>query len=393
MSTIEQTLRLQFKQALGSVQHLDYTDVNAPSAHHRLAAHARAQIWHILSGRLQELGSARQVAEQIRLARQAREALKVRLQIRGLTENVREALGEYMACLEAWAAGAALADFHHAWLAEDVKALDLATLLQDDEVGCQTGAYREPGGGLILWHTEEDGEKTPGERFDQLRLCSFRASNGRTATGFIYPDLLPGPSFAWQGGDYAQAIDSLHVRFANAEQAILPNCLAWLSLYLGAQGSPAALAKQLGPFRGGYSLSTASKINGQMNVEKVEYANDALHVSHLENSPGCHLFQTNIIRDLNLPIGAEERTSPESRAWNEKRLARTRRFLQVIRRAPEPLPLILRMLRSRLGNDSAYANHDVKGYLVCRMTAGDTRIWVGSGPPMPGDELFSVINA
>jgi hypothetical protein len=48
------------------------------------------------------------------------------------------------------------------------------------------------------------------------------------------------------------------------------------------------------------------------------------------------------------------------------------------------------MLRSRLGNNSAYANHDVKGYLLCRMTAGDTRIWVGSGPPMPGDELFSV---
>lgn len=63
---------------------------------------------------------------------------------------------------------------------------------------------------------------------------------------------------------------SLHVKSVNFEQAILPNSLAWLSLYLGGQVSRAELAKQLGPFRGGYSLIAAGKKNGRVDVEKLD---------------------------------------------------------------------------------------------------------------------------
>jgi hypothetical protein len=277
-------------------------------------------------------------------------------------------------------------------LPEPVNAIDLATFLQEDEVGCQTGAYREKDGAVILWHTEEDTEQTPRERFDKLRLFSFRALNGQRACGFIYPDLLPGPSFAWQAG-FTQAIDTLHVKSVELADAILPNTLAWLSLYLGAQVSRTVLAQQLGPFRGGYSLTAVYKMDGRIDVEKVEFSNDAYFTSQLPQAPGSHLFQTNVIRDLSLPIGAQEQTSPESRAWNEKRMVRTERFVQVIKMSSEPLPLVFRMLQSRLGGDSAYANHDVKAYLVCRMTPEESTVWVGSGTPMPEDELYHEHNA
>ena len=392
MSSTEQALCLEFKQALGSLQHLDLREMDALSAHRKLGQQARAQIWRILKRRLDELGDAPQVAEQIQQAQRARKALLARLERRGLNETMREALEQYMACLASWADGAGLAEFRHIQLPRTVDAVDLATFLQEDEVGCQTGVYRERDGTVILWHTEEDMEREPGERFDKLRLFSFRAFNGRSASGFIYPDLLPGPSFAWQANGFAQAIDTLHVKSVDFEDAILPNTLAWLSLYLGAQVPRAELARQLGPFRGGYSLTAVYKKDGRVDVEKVEYANDALHVSQLEHTAGSHLFQTNVIRDLRLPIGAQEQTSPASRAWNEKRMARTGRFLQVIQNAPNALALIFRMLRSRLGDDSAYANHDVKAYLVCRMAAQEMRLWVGNGAPMAQDELFSPSN-
>ncbi len=204
--------------------------------------------------------------------------------------------------------------------------------LQEDEVGCQTGVYRERDGSVILWHTEEDYEQTPGERFDQLRLFSFRAADQRIATGFIYPDLLPGPTFGWHGNDFMQAIDTLHIKPVDFEDALMPNALAWLSLYLGTQVTREELSRSLGPFQGGYSLTALSKTGSKVGVEKIEFANADHTISHLESDAGCYLFQTNVIADLSLPIGVQEQTSPESRAWNEARMARTAGFMKDVQK-------------------------------------------------------------
>ncbi len=394
MTPSERELIQQFKHQLGPIIHLDYSGDDSAQAHHRLGQNARAQIHKILSGRLDALGETAQVIGQIRRACKYRAALQTKSQLPGLDETVKTALRQYSACLSAWAAGAQLADFRHPLLPDNVdqfsvSANDLATFLQEDEVGCQTGVIRERDGAVILWHTEEDLETCPGQRFDQLRLFSFRAAQGRISTGFIYPDLLPGPTFGWQGRDYVQAIDTLHVKPVDFEYAILPNTLAWLSLYLGTSFSREKLAKLLGPFQGGYSLTSVAQKDGQVSVEKIEYAGDQVAASSLAAEAGGYLFQTNVIRDLSLPIGAQEQTSAESRAWNETRMARTARFMKAIQKSVTALPLIFRMLYSHSGGESAYCNHDVKAYLVCRMATERTSIRVGSGAPAPDDELFT----
>jgi hypothetical protein len=385
---------IETKKKLGSITVLNCTQVDTANAHWLLGQEVRAQIHKILTKRLNDQGSAERVTGQIRQARRYRVALKARLQIPRLDEIIKAAIGEYITCLTAWAEGAQLADFQHPFLASKVdnlpvSATDLAMFLQEDETGCQTGVYREQDGSVILWHVEEDDEKISGERFDKLRLFSFRTYNGQIATGFIYPDLLPGPTFAWQGGNFVQAVDTLHVKPVDFDDSILPNTLAWLCLYLGTYTKREELAKHLGPFQGGYSLTATYKKEGQVSVEKIEYANDMVEASTLENSVGCYLFQTNTLRDPSLPIGVQEQASAESRAWNKERYARTSRFMRAVQQSDHTLPLVFRMLQSRLGGDLAYANKSVKAYLVCHMTSQKTLFWVGAGAPMPGDNLFT----
>jgi hypothetical protein len=395
MLASEQALIKHNKQLLGPIRPLDCSGLDTISAHQWLGQNARAQIHKILAKRLDNLGGQEQITGQIRGARKLQKALNAKLHSLALDENIRAALRQYQACLLAWAQGAGLADFGHPNLTEavdgaPVHADDLATLLQMDDVGCQTGVLREHDGSVILWHAEEDYEDSPGQRFDQLRIFIFKAANGHTAGGFIYPDLLPGPTFAWQAGDFVQAIDTLHVRPLEFEDAILPNTLAWLSLYLGSQVTRQELATQLGPFQGGYSLTAAYKQAGQVSVEKVEFANSQVAASHLEHAAGECLFQTNVIRDLSQPIGAEEQTSPESRTWNEQRMARTGRLIKAVQSSAQPLAGVFRLLHSRLGGESAYANRDVKAYLVCHMAVEKTSIWVGAGAAMPDDKLFKL---
>lgn len=385
---------IDVKKNLGSLNIINCTQLDTVAAHRLLGQDARAQIHKILAKRLNDQGSAERVAGQIRQARRYQAALKARLQIPHLDEVVKVAIGEYTTCLAAWAEGAQLADFQHSFLESKVDnlpvtAANLAMLLQEDETGCQTGVYRERDGSVIMWHVEEDDEKSPGQRFDKLRLFSFRAHGRQIATGFIYPDLLPGPTFAWQGDNFVQAVDTLHVKPVDFDDSILPNTLAWLGLYLGTRTTRKELAKRLGPFRGGYSLTATYKKEGWVNVEKVEFANDMVEASTLENSMGSYLFQTNTLRDPSLPIGAQEQVSAESRAWNGARYARTARFMRVVQQSDHALPLVFRMLQSRAGGDLAYSNKSAKAYLVCQMTPPKTSIWVGTGAPMPSDDLFT----
>lgn len=390
MAASELDLIRRNKQFLGPITVLDFSASDAPAAHYSLGADARAQIHKILARRLD---SAEDIVQKIRLARSSSAALAARLQNSSVSAIVKAAIRQYQACLSAWAAGALLAEFRHPLLPAvldgmPVHAHELALLLQEDEVGCQTGVYRESSGAVILWHSEEDHEEIPGQRFDRLRLFCFPGVGGRKTSGFIYPDLLPGPTFGWQAADYAQAVDTLHVRPIPPGAAILPNTLAWLSLYLGGQVALGQLAEMLAPFQGGYSLTTVCKNDDLVGVEKVEFANQQVATESLSNTSGSYLFQTNILNDLSLPISVEELTSSENRAWNQARITRTARLLRSRQNPAEPLPLIFHLLRSRQGGDAAYANRDVKAYFVCRMAPAGTSVWVGSGAALRSDQIF-----
>jgi hypothetical protein len=390
-----QTLIAQYKQFLGQAALLTHTTQDCAAAHCLLGSAAREQIGKILARRLEIFGPER-AAAQLRRARQYQIALKTKLQKPNLTLPLRVGIQTYFDSIAAWAEGARLGVFHHPFISEaldgiPITALDLAFFLQEDEVGCQTGTYRDRAGAIIFWHTEEDYEEQPGERFDRLRLFSFRAYEERVATAFIYPDLLPGPAFAWQTGYFIQAVDSLHPHEINSPDAILPNTFAWLSLYLGTSVTREELARELGPFSGGYSLTALGRVNGEVRVEKIEFANAQYHVSHLDEAAGCYFFQTNIIEDLSLPVGAQEKINPDSRAWNGARLARTQQHMRAIRDRDDALAFIFDMVRSQ-DDDGAYSNHDVKGYLVARVSPNKFSLWVGSGPAMVGDELLTIDN-
>ena len=388
----EESLIREFKTQLGPIQHLDCRELETSQAHRRLGEDARGQIHKFLEKRLADLGDQEKCRQQIRLARRHRRGLDERLKRPGLDREVREAVEMYCACLSAWSLGADLEAFQHAWLPEQVDALpveaeDLATLLQADDVGCQTGVLRDENGAAILWHTEEDYEEFAGQRFDKLRIFSYPGADGQITRGFIYPDLLPGPTFGWQVNDYVQAIDTLHIRPMEHEAALLPNTLAWLSLYLGKRADLEKLAKALGPFQGGYALTAVSRQAGQVRVGKLEFANGQTGWGQLGANKGCFLFQTNAVRDLDSPVGQEELSNTESRAWNETRMKRSGRMLKVIGESTDPLRGIMRMMESKLGGESAYANKDVKARLVCRISADEMRLWVGAGAAQAGEPL------
>jgi len=358
-----------------------------------LGKDASEQIHKILTQRMEAFATSNQVAKQIRRARKYQATLDSKLLVPTINSDIKRAIHQYQACISAWADGADLKNFRHSNLADEIDnfpvyAEDLATILQEDEVGCQTGALRESGDSIILWHSEEDYEDTPGQRFDKLRLFSFKSAGENSAYGFIYPDLLPGPTFGWQSGNFIQAIDTLHVKNEEFSAALLPNTIAWLSLYLGTLVTRQELVSQLGPFQGGYSITAALKIDGRVSIEKIEFANSQVAAHSLENESGSFFFQTNIIADLSQPIGVEEDTTAESRLWNEKRIMRTSRLIKVIQKSADAFPLVFRLLRSRLGGDSAYSNQDVKAHLLCRMTPKNTSILVGAGPAGHGAELL-----
>jgi hypothetical protein len=382
----------QTKNYSGSIILLDATHVDTVTAHRLLGQDAGAQIHKILSRQMDGLDSSEEITEQIRRARRYEAAIKTKA--RNLTGMLKIAVEEFLACVIAWADGAGLAAYRHSFLGHNmvdgwpVSMLDLAFFLQEDGVGCQTGTYRECDGSVILWHTEEDVEAHTGDRFDKLRLFSFQTLDGHIATSFIYPDLLPGPTFGWRDDYFVQAIDTLHIRWRDHTAPALPNMLAWLSLYLGTQFSREELVRALGPFQGGYSISALAKTENNICVEKLDFANDQYEITHLGNAPGDFLFQTNAIYDLAMSIGIEEEISLESRNGNLDRVRRTDRLVKAIRNSEHALPFIFRMLRSHAGGDMGYSNPDVKAYLVCHMSHERTRTWVGCGPASSSNELF-----
>src|SRR5512143_2236822 len=167
---------LSVKTALGPPVHLDYRALDLAEAHRRLGEHVRAQVHHILLGKIQT-SAPEALAAQVRLARYCQATISRKLANSG-EEILRSALEEYVTCLAAWEQGAELAAFGADHLrgtlvdGQPVLGADLAYLLQDDETGCQTGLWRAADGSAVIWHTEED--RTPlGERFDRLRYMHF----------------------------------------------------------------------------------------------------------------------------------------------------------------------------------------------------------------------------
>ena len=387
------------KTSLGPIHHLDLSSFDIVAAHHELGAEVRNQVETFLLARLGSLDRT-QLLRQVQRARQSRSAILQRVRSRAIDGSIRSAVRAYLHCLSAWTSGAQLDSIVRRNLKGlhvdglPVSADDLAIFLQDEEAGCQTGVLREDERSIIMWHTEESGEPQGCSRFDKLRLASFRVpgrGGPRVITAFIYPDLLPGSAFAWSGGDFVQAVDTLHVRPSDTPSAIPVNAVTWLRLFLGGDGASAGIVRALAPFSGGYALTSVYRTASSVHADKVEFAAGMAESSALPETPGSALFQVNLFSDPASKIVLEnEVIDVERRRLLERRIARTQRTLRMIARSTDKRSGISRMLASRVGGGYAYCNESVKATIIYRMSVEDASVRVGAGPAIRQDQHYSV---
>ncbi len=388
----------RIRDRLGPLVVLDYSALSLKEAHYRLGREVAEQVHRWLASMINELSSD-QLQEAIRAARRSATEVRKKTENNEIAPEIREALVDYSACLAAWSRGAALDEFAHRIKGlncvdgEPVTPLDLAFMLQTDTVGCQTGVMRAKSGDVVLWHTEEDMEEEIGSRFDRLRLVVLNMpshSGNIKAYAFVYPDLLPGLAFAWRTDGFVQAVDALILR--PQAGAMYANVAAWVLLRLGPSLSSEKVITSLAPFADGYAIVTVAPSTESVVAHRIEFAGQWQMTSELGISADSMLFQVNVFSNPDAPITlACEGVSLDGRDTFEKRIERTEHALA------QPIPennlpaALLRLLSSRDGGAYAYANGDVKAYIVCRVSQGRLEARLGTGPALKRVKPSSIV--
>lgn len=363
---------------------VDLTSYTFAQAHYQLGETVGPQVRRILRQKLDMMDSARlQVA--FSFAANVHKSLLAKSTSSIVQAEVRQALLEYVECLQSWASGVGLEAFNHSTLddlgiSDSEKALHLALFLQDDTSGCQTGVYRDADGSVVMWHTEEEVQE---DRFDELRMAVFSFTTGQgqvTLWSFIYPDLLPGPAFAWRSDGFVLAVDSLYLQ-PELSGEILANVAAWVAVRLGSTVDLVTIVTSLAPFRDGYGLTVVSlhKTRG-IAATRIEFAGEMSLLVPLPAIPNEFLFQVNVFSDKESAIAQRyERINAAERCEYEKRIWRTERWM--CQRFPDEhvTETFLRLLRSRRGGKYAYSNSDVKAYCVVRLSENMLEAYVGLG--------------
>jgi hypothetical protein len=347
-----------------SIPLFDFSELGIEEAHFELGRGVSTQVQKILSRRIGEIPD--ETREQIeRIAATRLIAIEKIQKSKSTPSLVRDALTLYCGCLESWSLGINLAvhDLH------PLTPLEIAFYLQDDQPGCQSGAYRKGDGSVLFWHTEEDVDEPDFVRVDQPRLMRFISPfNNAEIFSFIYPDLLPGPNFNWRDDAIIQFADSLFLREQN-EMGISANLVTWVSLVLGPLIPLVELIRALQPIFGGYALFQIFSREGQTECHRVEYAADQLLKTDLGLNPGSHLIQTNAFSDPASKIALRcERNPFASRPHFVERIVRAEDILG--RSDPSEIGInqIRRMISSREGGKWAFANRDVKAHLYGRLS-------------------------
>ena len=380
------------RSILGPIAHLDHSADETPAAHRRLGAEVGDQARAFVLSRILTRPADHLQSELLR-ARQCAGECQRRLAAGRVPALVRAALEVYLTSLQAWAEGACLGDLARQAMGDlrieggRVTATDLAFLLQAETVGCQTGMLRDRDGGVHLWHTEEDRDWTSGPRFDRLRLFTCKASPeapSTTMTGFIYPDLLPGPAFGWSGPGYAQAVDAFYLEPGIGAPGVPANAVTWVCLFLGG-GIPAAqVAQSLAPIQSGYALSSLTRRAGGTLAGVTEFVGEVIQRSELDQSPGAWTFTVNLLspRAAKAAPGREV-LEPEMRGALDARIRRVHRAMSpVTQGAGDWGEALRRLLAFRVGGDFATSNPSVKATFLGRMAAGGSRYVVDPGPAL-----------
>jgi hypothetical protein len=382
------------KSRLGLIQFLDFTYYDLAHAHRELGKQVREQVWRILDRRIADIKPER-LTIKINQAKECWNSLQDRAKHQRVAEILRVAICDYIICLEAWADGLDLIKYSHPALknltsfGNLLTPPELALLLQDDNVGCQTGMYRYTSGGVQLWHTEEDVDRRSGSRFDCLRVASFRVGSGKGGERFhtfIYPDLMPGPAFSWRDDGYVQAVDTLLINNPQPiSDGMFANIVCWLAVRVGLSVNTDDMLELLHPFIDGYAMNMIWLDNQTVRAARYEFAGNQVIKSSLDDEPGSFLFQVNYFSDrTDATLRAMEALSPRSERVMSERIDRTAQALQnpdaFANDAGFQMRYFYRLLTSREGREWAYANKDVKAHFLCQVEPDEMEIWLGAGP-------------
>lgn len=380
----------RIKRKLGDIQILDYRGLDIVDAHEKLGEEVRVQVTRILENKIKSLG-ADDLNRELRFAQQIIEKLEEKSKSSDMPGLIQDAIRTYLECIRSWAHGAGTEVYisNMGWQ-HKVSPMQLAVMLQNDNSGCQTGALRNAGGGVLIWHTEEDGKHDYGKRFDKLRLAIFQCKLGDKSVdiySLIYPDLLPGSAFNWRNDGYLQLVDALYLE-QDETAGMLANCVCWLRLVLDTNISTQLILESLGPLADGYALSVVLRRNDLIVAEKYEFTRNQYVLATLSQEKNSYLFQVNLFSD-DVPISLsqfEEISKKEKKGYLHRR-KRTLKYLGT----PSSLNSITdirKLLTSRAGSPFCYASPWVKSYMFATLDDKEFRVWVGAGPASKNDDLY-----
>ncbi|NLE46264.1 MAG: hypothetical protein GX620_16205 [Chloroflexi bacterium] len=378
------------KTRLGAPIFLDLRALDWPAAHGEIGQAVRGQVQRILQRKLKAFSSG-SLQHQIRVARGCLATIREKAASPSIPREIRQALAEYRACLEAWGLSAlgSNASVGSSAAVVDGKpiALDeLAMALQNDNLGCQTEALREEDGSVLFWHTEEDVEDEPGERFDKLRIAILRGETVDIAT-FIYPDLLPGPAFTWATDGWLQAVDALFLRGYPSTPLMLANVATWINIRLRQHVDPEVVIRALMPFIDGYAMLVARPLDDAIVVTRYEFAHDVMITSELPPTPGSYLVQANVCSDRDSPLAVRcESLDHRARRDLEARTAMMERTTSQVMASSDRIASVLNLLSLREGGTLAYSNVDVKAYFLAQLKLSGHGAWIGAGPALLDDQ-------
>lgn len=378
------------------MERLDYRSLDTVAAHRGLGRTVQGQVHKILHYKItsMEMGEVDRIVQQ---ARRVEAALESKMQDTALNPGIRRALRCYRDSLAAWVDGAELDPFCRELLpgkvinGSQVSGTDLALILQAEQMGCQTGMIRDQDESIWLWHTEEDVDRMPGGRFDTLRIFSFCYQDA-LIDAFIYPDLLPGPSFGWVETRYVQAVDTLYVKDHPDNDAIPPNIATWVALCLGGKLPLSEIIQALNPYQAGYALSAVTRSADQVSGDNLEFSGDHWTEAQLPPEYGAYFFQVNLISDRSCTLSQKYETiGPEIETEMAARIDRTTAALQHFKAALDKRCFLHQLISSREGDEYAYVNKDVKAHFLCRMSLTGFEKWLGAGSANQEEELVSFL--
>jgi len=323
---------------------------------------------------------------------------------------LRDSVNKYMECLYSWTAGTGLDKLKNDVLEKlpEVKrgiyaqhiGLYLAFLLQDETVGCQTGIHLTEDGRCFVWHTEEDVEDAPGERFDKLRVFFVDGAefpDGQRRGAFIYPELLPGSAFCFSE-DMLLCTDSLSGADENPEVSIPANMITWVMWHLGSERETSEILDNLLPTSTGYKLNIVKRTPAGIDTDVVDFVHNS--TNQLKVIPGGTVVSSNRMTNDSFAEAATGTSEGVDKLWHDIYLSREERatrlsgglFAKKFGDLEGPGSYkMFRMLCTGTGNageeemGAAFCNKDVKASMVASIDSGKIEIDVFPGPSDKAD--------